>query len=147
MESEQQSPEKILKSREVFTDDVEVIGGNDEAECLEALPLYCAIMTMANPDKKTVGMAHFSLGLEQEGVQNLVNQLQHKLLGYGLKISDCQIRLLNAGNILSAEIKVELTSRKIAFPNSEMMEAEGIRINRNTGEVTFFSLIPKEPED
>lgn len=130
-----------LKSREVFTDDFDVIGPDDEIDCLEALPVSCAVMTIAKPEQNIAGMSHFSLGLNKEGVGDLVNQFQNKLKKFGLNISDCKIRFFNAGDILSAEIKSSLPFHNIELPPSEWMEAEGIRINKNTGEVTFFSLI------
>lgn len=130
-----------LKSREVFTDDSEVIGVDDEADYLEALPVSCAVMTVSKPEQNIAGMSHFSLGLKEEGVRDIINQFQYKLRKFGLSISDCQIRIFNAGDIFSAEIKSGLVPHNVELPSSELMEAEGIRINKNTGEVTFFSLV------
>ena len=130
-----------FRSREVFTDDVEVIGEGDSVEYLEAFPLSCAVMIAARPEQRIAGMAHFSLGLKEDGVRDLINQLQYKLQKVGLKISDCQLRLFNAGDILSAEMKISLDYYRVDLPGSENMKAEGVRIDKNTGEVSFISLM------
>ncbi|MFA5358660.1 MAG: hypothetical protein WC310_02450 [Patescibacteria group bacterium] len=140
------SSEKI-KSREVFTDDLDIIGEKDNIDYLEALPISCAIITLAKPERKIAGMLHLSLNLENGITEDLINQLKYRLKSYGLKISDCQIRLFNAGDIISAGIKVALSSHQINMPRSEILEKPGVKINKNTGEVSFFSLFPdKFPE-
>jgi hypothetical protein len=128
-----------FKSREVFTDDTDVIGPKDEVEYLEALPISCAVITTANSKSQIAGMAHLSLGLEQEGVTSLIDELAQKLKTAGVEISSSSLRVLNAGNILSVEIKNGLEKHQVAVPQSEMIPMPGIKLNKKTGEVTFFN--------
>ena len=133
-----------IKSREVFTDDVEVIGSSDETEVLEALPIYCAVLTAAMPEQQVAGIAHLSLDLKAEGVAAKISELKIKLETKGVQLSASQIRLLNAGDILSAEINAAI-GFKI---DSEIIPAEyqGVRVNKKTGEVTFFTTFPEGQE-
>ena len=136
-----------LKSREVLTDDVDAIGPTDNVDSLEAIPVGCAVMTASKSDQQVAGMAHISINVE-EGPGSLVSQLNLRLQQLGVKLGDCQMRLFNAGDeLLLGNLRAGLTFNKANMPSSESIPAEfqGVRINKKTGEVTFFSTFP-EPE-
>ncbi len=128
-----------FNSREVFTDDTDVIGPNDEVEYLEALPLTCAVVTATKSESQVAGMAHLSLGLRQKGVNMLIDDLVRRLKVAGVDISNASLRVLNAGDILSGEIKNGLEKHKITPPQSEVVPMPVIRLSKKSGEVTFFN--------
>ncbi len=98
-------------------------------------------MIVKKPEQHIAGLAHFSLGLYEVGVDNLILELERQLEQHGVNLVDCQLKIFNADESLSHEINTSLLKRNISAPASEWMEAEGIRINKQTGEISFFSLI------
>lgn len=50
--------QETSESREVYTDDLAVIGPEDEVKTLEASPIGCGIMTISNKEHQVVGMIH-----------------------------------------------------------------------------------------
>jgi len=149
MSGEYQTPEQFgnrekIKTREVFTGDANVIGPDDDADNLEALPVTCAILTAARPEQHTVGLAHFGLGLRQRGTSELMNQFAHKLQRAGVTLSDCRLRMFSGDEMQWQEIKEALHSYNATLPEPEFLQLDGIRINKHSGEVSFFSLLPKD---
>lgn len=129
------------KSQEVFTDDTCVIGPNDEIEILEAIPISCTVLIVAKPEIGIAGIAHLSLGLGADGVTEKINELKSKLSVFGLEFSSSHARLFNAGDVLTTEIHNALEDKSLL---SEIIPAEfqGVRVDKKTGKVSFFSTFP-----
>lgn len=140
---EKKEIEKI-KSKEVFTDDCAVVGPEDNFDFLEALPLSCIILTASLPEKKIAGMAHFSLNpYEDDYVLNLTRELKRKLESKKIDVSKCELILFGGSDILFSAIKKALKEEKMSEPHEEYINADQgdwIRIDKNTGEFSFFYL-------
>lgn len=136
-----QSPflRELQKSQEVSTDDFVVIGPEDETKTLEVSPTACGIMTLSNKEHQVVGMIHFSLYQELNLTRELINGTTRALRKRGLGLGDCELRFFHGSSHLVDNLRVVFEEKGVAGPTIETMGHTSIRIDKQTGEVSFFS--------
>lgn len=139
-ESSSDNKKENIKSREVFTDDCDVIGPEDKEDYLEASPTTCGLMTFSDKEKELVGIIHMSFLNNEEGVDELVDLANIRLEKFGLTLKDCERRFFQGTDILVDNLRKVLKNKTIDMPIPESMPEPSLKINKKTGEVEFFTL-------
>jgi hypothetical protein len=129
------TPEIPENSAEVFTDDVKIIGPSDSVEQLNAYTVSCGVLTLDNREKGIVGLIHISLGGDISDIFNFAS-LQAK--GYGTELDKLQMRRFKGSETIWAGVKKELALYNIKLPEWETTIDPGIKIDKSTGEVSFY---------
>lgn len=132
------SPEsgEAPKSKEVFTDGVEFIGPVDSEETLQAYTALCGVLTMYNKEKRIAGMLHISLGADPG---EILGEAVYKARGLGLSLADFEYRRFKGQYPIWENSEAIFEQYGIELPPQEDVPNPGIRINKNTGEITHYA--------
>lgn len=138
----QERVSNLPKREEVITDSVRFVGPDDETMELEAIPITCAISVFTSPENHVAGILHLSYGANFSGAKKLAQQAAAEAARLGVDIKDVLVRVFNAGKITEPQLKNAFESIGVPMPRVEVFSETGVRVNKDTGRVSFFNLGP-----
>ncbi len=127
---------ELPKSKEVFTDSAEFVGQHDQERLLEAYTVSCGVVTLDSRENNVAGILHLSEGGRAEEV---LGEAIYKAKLQGLQLSDFSLRRFKGSETIWKNAEQAFSKLGLKLPPWEVTMEPGIRIDKNTGEVEFYT--------
>ena len=121
-------------NREVYTDSADFIGPKDTEMCIEAFTVSCGVITFHN-EQGVAGIIHVSMG---DKVQKVLGEAIYKAQSQGLQLGDFTLRRFKGSEQIWRDTEKAFANFGLKLPKWETTIEPGIRINKSTGEVSFY---------